>query len=88
MCSRESKLSFINWRSTNSNTFPNVAVLSGDVLLFCTVHSEVGAVAACLLAGIVGLIPADSMNAFSASDRSLVQRSPTYCGVSVIVNPQ
>jgi hypothetical protein len=54
-----------------------VAVLSEDVLLFFTVHLKRGSAAAYLLAGIVGLIPADSMDVFSVSDRSLVQRSPT-----------
>jgi len=44
-----------------------------------------GSAAACLLAGIVVLIPADSMDVFSVSDRSLVQRSPTECGVSECV---
>jgi len=59
-----------------------VSVLSEDVLLFFTVPSKAWSAAACLLAGIMGLIPADSMDAFSASDRSHVQSSPTECGVS------
>ena len=62
--------------------FTKVAVLSEDVLPFFTVHSKAWSAAVFLLAGIVGLIPADIMDAFSASDRSLVQSSPTECGVS------
>ena len=62
--------------------FPKMAVLSEDVSLFFTLHSNAWSAAACLLAGIVGLIPAYSMDAFSVSDRSLVQSSPTECGVS------
>jgi len=48
--------------------------------LLCVLNR--GSAAACLLAGIVVLNPADNMDVFSASDRSLVQMSPTVCVVS------